>query len=446
MAEALALQKPAPRGRYVAHRKQAKVLRSRAKITLAVGGIRGGKTDVGSVWMLLKNALQRPCTDDEYHFIFSPTYRMSKAPVDKMFRALSPSAGIFPVSPLIRFARADRIFYLAAKGGVSRVMVMSLEHYDRVRGFRALSGWMDEGAYIKDEAFDVVYGRLADTNGPLLVTTTPNGHNWVFDEYEKAVKEAEAGVPLEKRKYAVAHWTSFDNPYVSAEGMKDLAVQYDEKTFNQEVLALFVRSSGLMYSAFSAANVVDGIRVNPALELWVGQDFNVDPMSSVIAQPFTTREGMEGAIVVAERVARDSNTYELVAFMDGYIRDHRIPRERVTIYVDASGKSRKTSATKSDVQILRAAGYRVSAKSRNPAVKDRVNCVNGLFRPRLLRYPRLLVSRDCVQTIDCLEKQKWKQGVNPPEPDKSTGHDHLPDGLGYLCWGRWPVKPEATLG
>lgn len=439
---------PIRQGHYTAHPKQARFLRLvlalKLKLVLALAGIRGGKTDAGAFAMCM-SAVQRPCVDDEYFFIFSPTYRMSKAPVDKMFKVLYDKR-IFPVCPLIRYAKSDRVFHLRAKGGVSRVMVMSLEDYDKIRGFRSVGGWWDEPDYSKKDAFPVVYGRHADTNAQLWLTTSPNGFdNISFEIYDAARKEEAAGVPLHERKHGVAHWESWDNPFISRAGLEDLAKQYDEKTYNQEVRALFVRSSGLMYGAFGRVNIAEGA-IRSDLELWVGTDFNVNPMCSVIAQPFTTREGLEGAHILAERWAPDSNTYDLAKFLDQFVTERRIPIDRVTVYVDASGGARKTSAKKSDIQILRSAGFRVRARSVNPEVKDRVNCVNGLLRPRLLRYPRLVVDPRCVKTIESFEKQKWKDGVNPPEPDKTSGWDHLPDGVGYLCWGRWPLRPEASLG
>lgn len=423
-------------GRFRCHPKQARFLLSRTRFSLALAGIRGGKTEAGALKTLLF-ALQHPCRDDEYHFVTSPTYDMSKVPRDKMMKLLHDRS-IFPVSPLIRYAKTDRTFHLAANGGVTRVRLFSMDDPDKMRGFRALSAWPDEAAFQPEYAWTVLLGRLSDTRGPAWLTTTPNGYNWVFELYERA-RNGDADV-------SVSHWTSRDNPFISREGISDLATRYDSKTYLQEVEALFVRSSGLAYHAFRRDVHVRPGRIQPNQELWVGQDFNVDPMSSVFAQPMRTAEGVEGAHILSERVAPDSDTYGLVRFTDDFIRRHHIPKEKVTFYVDASGRARKTSATRSDVQILRGAGYRVRHPPANPLVKDRVNCINGLFRPQLLRHPRLVVSPDCPVLIESFEKQKWKEGSSPPELDKTQGFDHITDAAGYLGWGRWPIRPSASIG
>ena len=262
-------------------RKQLRVFLSHAAITLAIAGIRGGKTHVGALKMIFY-AMENPCTEDELHLVCSPTYGMAKVPLEKIFKLLYDKE-LFPVCPLIRFIKSERIFVLAAGDGlVTRIKVVSLHDPDRLRGIKAKSAWIDEGAYVDAYAWEVVQGRLADSAGPCWVTTTPAGYNWVYDIYDKARQ----GDP----EINVVHWESTENTYIDQAGIARLADRFDAKAHEQEVRARFVRGRGLVYYPFSRAKHAKVGRVNPNLPLLVGQDFNVDPMASVLGQPFTTGE------------------------------------------------------------------------------------------------------------------------------------------------------------
>lgn len=425
---------------------QVRVLASDSPITVALAGIRGGKTHVGALKTIFY-ALEHPCSEDEHHLVLSPTYQMSKVPVEKLFKLLYDKA-LFPICPLLRYVKSERTFILAALDGTTtRITVRSLHDPDRLRGLKALSAWIDEGAYVSAYAWDVVQGRLADAGGPCWITTTPAGYNWVFELYERAREEARLGVAVVDREVRVVHWTSLENTFVSESGFARLLGSFDARTYQQEVEARFIKARGLVYHAFTRAANVRPCKLNPSLPLWVGQDFNVDPMASVLMQPLQLNGNVssQGAHVIGERKARDSDTYRLVEFLDNFITEHKVPKRAVTIYPDASGKARSTSG-KSDFFILRAAGFRVDAPAKNPLVKDRVNCVNGLFKPMKASAPRLLVDPSCVQLIESLERQVYKPDSDPPEPDKEHGFDHLNEALGYPCWRRWPLRTAASLG
>lgn len=418
-------------------RKQLRVFMSEKDITLAIAGIRGGKTHVGALKTIFY-AIQHPTEGDECHLVCSPTYQMSLVPVEKLFKLLYDKT-IFPINPLIKYVRGQRTFILsAADGRITRIMVRSLHDPDRLRGIKALSAWIDEGAYVEKYAWDVVQGRLADSNGPCWVTTTPYGYNWVHELYEQAVNG--------DKTVRVVHWSSDENTFLGetgAKGLLRLTKRFDAKTYQQEVQARFIRGRGSVYYPFRRSLHCKPVRIKNTL--YVGQDFNVDPMASVLAVPYTTPDGEDGAHVCYVRKERDSNTQSLAQFLDRFISEHHINKANVTLYPDAAGNARSTSG-KSDFRILRDNGFYVNAPSRNPAIKDRVNCVNGLFAPMHSRHPRLLVDPSCQPLIESLEKQIWEPKSDPPTPDKSMGFDHLNDALGYMCWRRWPLKSGTVIG
>ena len=114
---------------------------------------------------------------------------------------------------------------------------------------------------------------------------------------------------------------------------------------------------------------------------------------------------------------------------------------RIIVYPDASGGSRKSvDASSSDIALLTQARFEVRAKSKNPAVKDRVLAVNAaLNKGRLFVNDKL-----CPTTARCLEQQAYDANG---EPDKSAGNDHQNDATGYPIAYEMPIrKPVAAVG
>ncbi len=438
------LEEPeANQGAALLHHSQLLFFLCTALITVAVAGIRGGKTHAGAFKTLLY-AISHPCGPDEMHLVCSPTYQMSKVPVEKIFKLLYDKA-IFPICPLIRFIRSERVFILAAAdGGVTRIKVLSLHDPNKARGIKALSAWIDEGAYITKEAWDVIQGRLADSNGPVWITTTPAGYNFIYELYEKAVKERDEGIPLDEREVRFIHWRSVQNTFVKQEGFARLSENFDARTVAQEMDAKFIKMAGLVYHAFSKARNVQSAPINNKLPLWVGQDFNVTMMASSFSQPYRNRAGALGNAIVHERLAPDSGTEALCVYLEEFCTKHRFKKDQVTIFPDASGKARSTTG-KSDHELLKAAGFRVKTLRRNPLVKDRINCMNGLLLPRN-GVPRKIIDPSCVQHIRSYSKQIYKPDSDPPEPDKEHGLDHIMDADGYTSWINFPLRPHASLG
>lgn len=419
---------------------QFRVYVSQAKITLAIAGVRGGKTHVGALKML-HYAMSHPCEADEVHLVLSPTYPMSRVPIEKMFKLLFDTA-IFPVNPMVRFSRSQRAFTIVAEDGkTSTILIRSASDPDRLRGLKVLSCWIDEAAFTSEYAWEIVQGRLADVDGPCWITTTPNGFNWVFDLYDKARKG--------DTSIRVVHWPSTANRFISQDGINRLAGSYDPKAHKQEVGALFVRGRGLIYYPFRRAIHVRPWKFNPQLPLYVGQDFNVDPMATVLMQPIRTPTGEDGLHVFATWRREDSSTFKLCVELHEFCEQHRIDHGQVTVFPDASGNARSTSG-KSDFKIIREAGFSISAPARNPMIKDRINCVNGLLAPMSMdgkrRHPRLFVDPSATDVIDSLEKQIWAPESDPPVPDKTMGWDHFADALGYPCWRLFPLKSGTVIG
>ena len=113
--------------------------------------------------------------------------------------------------------------------------------------------------------------------------------------------------------------------------------------------------------------------------------------------------------------------------------------KRIIVYPDASGSSRKTvDASKSDIAVLREAGFEIKVNNSNPAVKDRIMAVNKQFQ-----ISRLWVNvKRCPTVAKNLEQQAYDENG---EPDKKSGFDHQNDASGYPIAHEFPIKRVTAV-
>lgn len=159
--------------------------------------------------------------------------------------------------------------------------------------------------------------------------------------------------------------------------------------------------------------------------LHIGLDFNV---GGTVANVWLI-EG-NNPIAVDEFVSHD--TYDFINNLERY------SGHNITVYPDSSGRSGSTNATISDIGLIEKSGYNVSAPKANPAIRDRINAVNGL-----LSHDRLSVNTDkCPELTNALETQGY---TDKGLPEKFTDHpaiDDYTDSAGYFINQKWPVlKP-----
>jgi hypothetical protein len=444
---ALAVAGAVAQGEISLFRPQADILTSNVNIELAVAGVGGGKTMIGAFKTILR-AYDVPTRHDQCHAVISPTFPMSKLGPEPKLLELIESPEIFGGKRLlVRHSKSDRCFYVRNRiGKTSKVRIFSGDDPNRWRGDEWVSGWFDEGDYLAKYGWTVGLGRLARTNGHALITTSPNGHGWVFEEAERCTVPVAAD-GYEKRvspdgSRVLVRWGSLVNPFVSEAGYAVAASAYDEDTYRQEILAEFVAKAGRVYRSFDRTKHVKPYTLDKNAPVYMGADFNVGRMAWCAGQEIKAGP-LTGLHVFWEQEIRDTDTRAAGLRAIESFKRLGIPASNVFVYPDAAGKQRKTSSdtSRTDLRILEGLGFRVRTPSSNPLIKDRVNCVNGL-----LHNGRLFVTPDVPKVLEALEKQPWDTDHDPVVPLKDGLLDNRTDALGYLCWGRFPLRGDFLLG
>jgi hypothetical protein len=129
--------------------------------------------------------------------------------------------------------------------------------------------------------------------------------------------------------------------------------------------------------------------------------------------------------IVIDEIAKSHDTDSLAKEIKA-----KYPFNKIYIYPDASGGNRSTNASKTDIQILESYGFLNQSALSNPAIRDRVNSVQGMFLNGK-GESKMMISKKAIRLIECLELQSYN---DKGEPDKDAGYDHMNDALGYITW------------
>jgi hypothetical protein len=323
------------------------------------------------------------------------------------------------------------------------ICVRGADNYDALRGEGLDFVVLDEYASMAREAWtEVLRPALADRNGRALFISTPKG----FNHLHELVEGAETWPDWKSFQYTTA-----EGGNVSQKELESASQELDERTYLQEFEAKFqTLGVGQAYYAFDRAHQVKNFPFNACEQLLWSLDFNMNPLCSVVAQ--VHEKG--GVVVLEELILPDSNTAaaceEFLSRSEKWFTGVPIS---VCVYGDSTGEQRRTSASRTDWQIVKNffgryperfhATFRIP--SANPPVKDRVNCVNARMRNHAGQY-RLMVNPCCKDLIKDFEQVCWKTDPhgNPlVELDHSDPmRTHVSDALGYLIAREFPMRAQ----
>ena len=389
---------------------QKTIAHSEKRFRVAICGRRWGKTHL-AIRELAKFAREpnRRC------FYVAPTYRQAKQIVwDKLKHRLMDLRWVD------RINESDLTIRLINGSSIS---LRGADNPDSLRGVGLDFIVMDEFAMIDSKAwYEVLRPTLSDQAGHALFISTPMGTgNWAKDLFDQSISNTD---------WASWQYTTLEGGNVPLSEILSAKQDMDERTFRQEYEATFESFAGRIFYAFDRSNVVQ-FTVDTPDTVYIGMDFNIDPMSACIG----VRMGDRMHIIDEIRMF-SSNTQEMVSEVQS-----RYPRSKIWVYPDPASRQRKTSAGgHTDLSILQNAGFIVKAPNAHDPVRDGINAVNSrLCDANGVR--NLMIDPKCKHTIESLERHAYKEGTS--QPDKDSGYDHMTDALRYMIAYIWPVKRDV---
>ena len=314
----------------------------------------------------------------------------------------------------------------------SRIELKGADNPDTLRGVGIHYLVMDEVQDISPDAWTkVLRPTLASTGGHAMFIGTPKSYNVLFDLWSTGQRES-------AKAWASWQFPTITSPFIQEEEIEAARNDMDEKSFEQEFNASFMTMSGRVYYPFDRKIHVKPLAFDVSLPIWIGQDFNIDPMSSVVFQ--RQKDGEMWA--VDEIYLPNSNTQELC---DELERRYWRNLDQIVIYPDPAGAYGSTKGRgESDLDIFRERGFRKQKfRRKHPAVADRVNAVNRLLRSASGAV-RMYVDPRCKKLIEAFEQTLYVPGSR--EVDKKASVEHAADAAGYCIEFEFPVRKIEIMG
>lgn len=397
---------------------QMRMLHSPHPYTALVSGFGGGKSET----MVMKALKQLFEIENAQIAIYEPTVDLIKKIMYPRFEEILGNAGI-----TYKLNKSEGIIDIP---NIGTVLFRSLENPDRIIGYEVHHSHVDELDTLSEdkaqEAWNKLLGRNrkriipkngrtdVPTTNTASVYTTPEGFRFV---YKKWKKEPAKG-------YHLIQASTYDNPYLPTAYIDSLKESYPEELIASYLDGEFVNlEAGAVYPNYhpiknDCSEVVGNYNLTESLH--IGMDFNVNHMSAVVGVK------KYGKLFIVEEITNQRDTPTMIREIEERYANGR----KIHIYPDASGRSsRSVDASKSDIGLLKDAGFVVHAPTKNPPVRDRVVSLNSaLCNANGVRHV-LINSTACPMLSSNLIEQAYDKNGNPL---KANNVDHLPDALGYL--------------
>ena len=204
------------------------------RFKLLCSGRRFGKTYL-CISRLVAWAIEHPGSLNWY---VTQNYKSAKQIAWRQLRAMVPTE---------MFVKKNESELSVELTNGSLIALKGADNADSLRGVSLSSLIIDEAAYVKREAWEMVLRpALSDQGGPAWFITTPAGLNWFHDLWEAAEDQPD---------WSTHSYTTIEGGNVPAEEIEAARRTLDERTFRQEYLASFETLTGRVYPDFDADNI-----------------------------------------------------------------------------------------------------------------------------------------------------------------------------------------------
>ena len=281
-------------------------------------------------------------------------------------------------------------------------------HENRLRGNAKRIIALDEYAFCKDPSIvrRIFIPMLADYNGRIIYSSSPNGKNHFYNTYERATRDP---------GYFTNSCTMFDNPFISEDGRNELLKEYagpEDPLYRQEILGEFVVLEGMAF-ALPQDSYVENRWDHADLEHsfhWRGVDHGYSPDPTACVWMAYNRK--KGHWIIYQEYRRS----QLLIHQHAKVINELEPFHYVGTYSDI------------DPQVI--AEYANVGLPMSNAIKADKNA-RILRMVTALRLGKLKVAKNCIALLNEMQNYYWEQ----------DGNDHLIDSALY-CFGQASVPEE----
>ncbi len=403
------------------YKKQDDFLSLTAKHNLFVAGYGAGKTETKLLAVLMD--MQAYGKHDAVFAMYEPTHDLLIVNTLPRLEEKLILAGI-----PYHLNRQEKIIRTE---GYGTIFLRSMDTPSRIVAYESFRAYIDELETLRENQIIDVWNKINGRNRQKL-KTMPSAKNrtYTFTTPDKSFGFTynKWGRATDKTQFDYVTASTTDNPHLPDDYVQNLYNIYPEGMVKAFIHGQWTNiAQGVVYTEFNREACHGTRDIKPDDKLLIGQDFNVGGCVSVVGYQH------QGVLYIIDEFV-SSTTYEIKG---NYDTRHQ---NRATIYPDASGGSRTTNATETDINILRKDGFYINARDANPRVSERVLCVNSAFKQGKLKIDTV----KCPRLTEALEKQAYTENGEPEKFNTHPAHDDFVDALGYLNFSINPIiKPNA---
>jgi phage terminase large subunit len=397
---------------------QMRFVGSQEKYPAIIGGLGSGKSRAGTM-RLLALMLQTPGANGAYYM---PTYDLLN------LRALPGIVEDLEMMEIPYNFNSQKM--TISVYGYGNLILRSYDNPKRIVAYEVAHSIVDELDTLPIDKGEEVWRKITERNRQKIdgmvntigcVTTPDQGFNGIV--YKKWVKDVKDGYHLIKAP-------TYSNPYLPGDYIEQIRANYDPLLADMYIEGEFVNlSADKVYHFFDRVkHHSDRVLEDTDYSIHVSIDFNVGGCCATVSV-------LEKGYPITVDEFSSNNTYQFIENLQ-----IRYPKKKITIYPDASGASDSTNASKSDIQLIKQAGYNVSAPKANPLIRNRVNAVNKGFS-----HSEFKINTDkCPRLTHALENQGYDKQGKPEKFNEHPAIDDWVDSYGYFIHRKYPINKPVT--
>jgi hypothetical protein len=317
----------------------------------------------------------------------------------------------------------------------------SAEQKENLRGINAGIWVADEAALYSEESLLEITNRLrpkvgqADSQGRMIVISTPNGANALFTLFANASKMPETWI--------VRHLTYEQMRSGNKAFIEQQRLILSPLKFAKDYMCVWESVEDKFYMAWNRTMCVESV-TDRGGDLYTFHDFNSKRMCAVVAQ-VTNPGKLDGKIEIL-------NTYAIPnCSTDGIAQAIRkdYPQRNLYAIIDATGSHNNRSTTSqfgiTDRTLLESYGFTIVNNQRsNPRIVDTDNTANAFIARR-----GLMVRHDDALLLEALDNYHYEDGSRiklVKYTEQQFAHmDALGDCIRYGIYHLFPIKHDVKV-
>jgi hypothetical protein len=344
--------------------------------------------------------------------------------------------------PAIQSTNETRMMVKFKNG--SRLTFKGAENEKSLRGRGLTYCVVDEGAYVDRAIWTrAIRPSLSDRAGKAIICSTPAGRaNWFYDQYVIANEN--------RNGWSAFRWMTSDNPLIGQDDLNDAKAQLSASEYQQEYLAEFVSSAGLVLPDFSDKNIVEPFHPTAS-------EYNIylsiDPGWQVTAIGFFAVPKLLDHVVHAgkaqvfqfdELYLQQRDIQAAISDIHRVLASHGLAITQVkNIAIDPAANKVEQSSGISIPAILRQEGFMVI--ERGSLVKEGLALMRS-FVHNANGIRRFFVTSNCREFIRCYQSHQYRMDNRDrptDEPLKDGLTDHAVDSSRYFFINKFDLGKDV---